>query len=541
MQIELLNYVLAFLEGFALIISPCILPILPVILSGSIQGGKKRPFGIIIGFVVVFVLFTFFSRKLVAIFGIDLNIIRNISLALLFMFGIVMLSNYLTDKFDLLTQRLANVGSSLKIFNEPNSGFSSGILFGSLIGIIWTPCAGPILAAVILQTILQKTDLSSFITVLFFGIGVSIPMLIITIFGNTITTKFSFFKTHAISLRRLLGYIIIASVVYMIYGSGITISLTKPKENLLIPQKMLIHSLNKIYPMPQINGIAAWINSEPLQSAQLKNKVILIDFWTYSCINCIRTLPYLKDWYEKYHDQGLIIIGVHSPEFDFEKDLSNVKKAVANLGIKYPVALDNNYITWQNFNNHYWPAHYLIDKNGNVVYEHFGEGEYDVTENNIRFLLGLNSKPMQAEKTAYVPQTPETYLGYERADRFNSPEFFANNKSKLYSYPEKLNDDAWALKGNWIIEDQRIIADSPSSAIKLHFRAGKVYVVMGIAAKNPIKVKLFLNGNPAPIGEVEVTTHTLYTLLDLSSSIDGTLEIVATEPGLEMYAFTFGV
>jgi cytochrome c biogenesis protein CcdA/thiol-disulfide isomerase/thioredoxin len=540
MRAEYLNYILAFIEGFALIISPCILPVLPIILSGSIQGGKRRPIGVILGFLVVFIFFTLFSRKLLEFFGVDLNIIRDISLVVLFLFGVILLSKYLTAKFEIVTTNLANVGSSWKIINTNNIGFWSGFVFGGLIGIIWTPCAGPILAAVIVQSILQQTDFASFVTILFFAIGVGIPMLAIVFFGRELTSRLKFFKVHALFLQRLLGFVIIGSVLYMVYWSSITISFIKPKENYSMTENMLVSNINNPYPMPKIAGISSWINSDPIQNEQLKGKVVLIDFWTYSCINCIRSLPYLKDWYEKYHDNGLVIIGIHSPEFEFEKDFTNVEKAVKNLGIKYAVGLDNNYTTWQNFNNHYWPAHYLIDKNGNVIYQHFGEGEYDVMENNIRFLLGMSSMPMHEPKESYYPQTPETYFGYERIYLFNSPEAILRNQSNDYSYPKKLSDDAWALQGKWIIEGQKIVAVEPNAAIKIHFRAGKVYAVMGSASKLPIKVKLFLDDKPAPINTIEVKDQTLYTLIDSKKPLNGILELITESPGLEIYTFTFG-
>lgn len=538
MNTELLNSILAFFEGFVLIISPCILPILPIIFSTSIQGSKKRPYGVILGFIATFILLTFFSRSLLTIIKIDWNIIRNISFALLILSGIIMISDRLTEKFDLLSQRLAGVGSSWKIFNQPQAGFASGVLFGSLIGIIWTPCAGPILAAIILQIILQKTNLASFITILSFGIGVAIPMLLIAIFGRKIIENFSFLKKHAVLIRKILGGIIILSVLYMIFGYRITFSTEETNKSYLQSQK-LIHPIAKPYSMPKIEGITAWINSNPISMAQLKSKVILIDFWTYSCINCIRTLPYLKSWYQKYHDKNFIIIGIHSPEFDFEKDLRNVKDAVKNLGIKYPVALDNDFVTWQNFSNMFWPAHYLIDQNGRVVYRHFGEGDYDALENNIRFLLGMNAMSMREVKTSSLPQTPETYLGYERSDRLESPESIQRDLSKKYSYPERLSKDAWALSGNWIINNQHITSDSKPAAIKLHFRAKKVYAVMGSNSNRPIAVQLLLNNNLSQRA-LKVKEHDLYTLIDEKTFADGILELIALTPGLEIYTFTFG-
>lgn len=542
MSIVLLNCILAFLEGLALIISPCILPILPIILSGSIQSGKKRPYGIIIGFIAVFVIFTLFSRKLVQISGIDLNIVRNISFILLFLFGVVMISNYLTEKFDLLTNGLANIGSSWKIFNQSNNGFFSGFLFGGLIGVVWTPCVGPIFAAVILQTVLQQNNLFGFFTLLSFSIGISIPMLAIVIFGREIINRFLFLKNRTIFLRRLLGYIIIVSVIYMAYANSIIAAIDKVMVKSLYSSNMIYTNTKNTesYLMPKIAGIAAWINSDPIKEEQLRNKVVLVDFWTYSCINCARTIPYLKELYEKYHDHGLVIIGIHSPEFEFEKDLSNVKHAVEDFGIKYPVALDNNFVTWQNYHNETWPAHYLIDQNGNVVYAHFGEGEYDVIENKIRSLLGMGSIQTSPAVAPITFQTPETYLGYYRIDRFNSQEFIKNDAIKKYSYPSELSVDAWALNGNWTISKQYIVANVPGSAIKIHFRAAKVYAVMGSVSNEPLQVQIFLNGKPAPKSIIKVKNHALYNVIEAIYPIEGTLEMIAQSSGLQIYTFTFG-
>jgi cytochrome c biogenesis protein CcdA/thiol-disulfide isomerase/thioredoxin len=540
MNADIINTSLAFIEGFALIISPCILPILPFILSASLTGNKSRPFGIIVGFVTAFSLVTLFSRQLIGALHIDPNTLQNASFVLLILLGMLMMSTYLTEKFTLLTQRLANVGSSFESVSNPNSGLWGGVLFGMLIGIIWTPCAGPILAAVIVQVVIQKTTLQSVLTVVAFALGAGLPMLLIAIAGRKIIDRFAIFRTHTVMLRKLLGLIIIVSSLMLMSGLGTYFSTTNTVNNNLTASHSLVNGLAHPYPAPKLLGISDWINTAPLELSQLKGKVVLIDFWTYSCINCLRTLPYLKDWYAKYHDLGLDIIGIHSPEFSFEHDLSNVQQAVKKEGILYPVGLDNQFVTWQLFNNKFWPAHYLINKNGDVVYEHFGEGEYDVTENNIRFLLGLSATTLTMSKQAEqsVAATPETYLGYQRQENYFSNEIVVKNGSANYSYPALLPEDGWALQGRWQIAADRIVSAQAGASIKLHFKAGKVYGVMGVVNGSEMTVRLRLNDQDQ--GMVSVNRNQLYTLLSFKKQEEGTLELIAPASGLEIYTFTFG-
>jgi cytochrome c biogenesis protein CcdA/thiol-disulfide isomerase/thioredoxin len=548
MQSDFINILLGFIEGFALIISPCILPILPIILASSLSGSKKRPLGIIIGFTLSFAIVAFFSRKFVHYSGIDLNLLRYISYAFLLLFGFILLSSYLSEKFSHLTQRFSNLGSVFSK-NNPQGGFLSGLFIGGLVAIVWTPCAGPILAAVIVQTVMQKTTLSSFFTLVAFALGAAIPMYIIAFYGKQLIDSFSFFKTKARLFRKILGAIIIAAVVYMIYSERELVS-TSVVQSTIKTSKALQDGLWRPYKAPEIEGIEAWINSPPLKFADLKGKVVLIDFWTYSCINCIRSLPYLKDWYNKYHNKGLVIIGIHSPEFDFEKNLANVKAAVNRYGIAYPVALDNRFVTWSNFHNQYWPAHYLINKEGEIVYTHFGEGSYDVTENNLRFLLGLDDLNLVRADASSPPtygQTPETYLGYARADRNFSP-YLQQDKAALYSFSAKLAANAWSLEGLWQVKEAKIVAAKANAALKIHFNAGKVFVVMGNGSAKPIKVKLLLNGEPlievqgkdVKSSTVLVDKHSIYEIIAAKQFSSGILELIATEPGLEIYTFTFG-
>ncbi|OHC18745.1 MAG: DipZ protein [Pseudomonadales bacterium RIFCSPHIGHO2_02_FULL_60_43] len=541
---------LAFLEGVALIVSPCILPVLPLVLATSAGGGRRRPYGIIIGFVLAFTLFALAARQLVSLLGLDLDLVKNASLALLALLGLVLLSSRLSERFSALTQGLADFGNRLA--GTGGEGLLGGIAIGALIGLVWTPCAGPILAAVLVQVIRQQTDLAGNLVILSFGIGAGVPMLVIALAGRKIMGKLGFFARHAEAVRKAFGVLIILSVAYIASGADIE-ALFMPKDSVEAPRGELAlqDGLGSPYAAPEFAGIEAWQNSPPLTMKELQGKVVLIDFWTYSCINCVRTLPYLTDWDRKYRDMGLVIVGVHSPEFEFEKRLANVQAAIAQHGIHYPVALDNNLSTWVNFNNRYWPAHYLIDRQGRVVYTHFGEGKYNVTENNIRYLLGLKERgeTIQAEAPVFVPgQTPETYLGYARADTFGGRERVVRDAENSFRFPAFLPEHQWALDGKWKVGSEKIVAGEQGAALRLNFKARKVFLVLGTATGKPVHATLSLNGEAvgvnagkdAPAGAVTIERNTLYELIDQKSPRNSLIEIKSDAPGLEAYAFTFG-
>jgi cytochrome c biogenesis protein CcdA/thiol-disulfide isomerase/thioredoxin len=546
MTTDILTIALGFAEGFALILSPCILSILPIILASSLVGSTSRSMGIISGFVLSFALLAYFARYLVQFTGIDLNAMRYVAYGVLFIVGFILLSNYLTAKFSQVTQRFIAV---LPISRAPRQGFYSGLMLGCLVAIIWTPCAGPILAAVLVQIAIQETSVTSFFTLIAFTLGAAIPMIVIALYGLKIRDAFSFFKRYGVLFRKTLGVIIVLNVVYMLYQENYLISSSAPQTGVRTAL-YLEKGLWRPYSAPQIAGIDTWINSAPLQLSALRGKVVLVDFWTYSCINCVRTLPHLKAWYKKYHHQGLVIIGVHAPEFEFEKNIDNVRDAVHRYGLDYPVALDNNYVTWRNFSNHYWPAQYLLNKQGDVVYEHFGEGDEDTIENNIRFLLGID-KPMAAvvpsQKQWMSYETPETYLGYARANTSLSPSV-SKDADADYHFSSTLISNAWALQGGWRVAADKIVATKANAALKIQFNARYVFIVMGSGTKKPISVSLRLNGKPVNAdkatavenGRLVVNTYALYQILALPKFGSGILEITAAEPGLELYTFTFG-
>lgn len=550
---------LAFLEGVALIVSPCILPVLPIVLAASLTGGRRRPIGIILGFITSFAVFTLLARQLVSLLMIDQQVLQQSAMLLLGGLGMVMLIPSLDAAFSQQLKGLANWGDSLAGKLNPGAGLRGGFVVGCLIGLVWTPCAGPVLAVATVQIITAKTDWQGALIVLMFAAGAATPMLAIALLGRNVMQQFGFLVRHAVRLRQFLGLVLVAASMLLYTGvaNQLLANVDTPPINTLEGNMMasngLKNPLARPVQAPEFTGIETWLNSQPLTMAGLRGKVVLIDFWTYSCINCIRTLPYVTAWDRAYRDKGLVVVGVHAPEFEFEKKTANVANAIKAHGIAYPVAQDNKLATWSAFANRYWPAHYLINQEGHIVYTHFGEGAYDVMEHNIRTLLGLNdaqraeAKPSATGEAGRL-QTHETYLGYARSDNFGSPESAQHDATAAYSYPDFLLLNHWALAGAWEIGRENITAQAAKAKLRLNFYAGRVFLVLGSASGQPVQASLTLNGKPlgklagkdVQDGVVTVTSPTLYELVNQDGAGNGIVEITAESPGLQAFAFTFG-
>jgi len=529
MPVNTPQVLLSLFEGLGLAFSPCILPILPFILASTTSNNRLRPFLIIGGFIISFTIFSLISRQILAWTGLQQDTIQRGAYSLLLVFGLILLIPQLEEHFAKVTNKLADNANSLSTGKFADSTIG-GLMVGALIGLVWTPCAGPILAAAIVQVIQAQTTIEASATIAAFAIGSGIPMLLIALFGQYLTVHIRNLNKHASSIRRVMGALIVGFAAMALSGVNIAQYVTPQSAGGPILGRELENKLEQPYDAPEISGITQWFNSQPLDLPSLKGKVVLIDFWTYSCINCIRTLPHIESLYEKYKDNGLVVIGVHSPEFAFEGNPKNVADAIDKFRLTYPVAMDNSFTTWNNFKNRYWPAQYLIDQNGRVVYTHFGEGGESVTENNIRFLLhlGQGSAAETASASSADSQTPETYLGLARAERESSQD------------TPDLNQ--WHLAGKWDRKSQYLESTAAGDAITLHYRAKKVFLVMESADSSAHTVTVTPDTNTPDVqnGQISVQSSRLYQIIQNDTSKDDRVMIKADQPGLRLYAFTFG-
>lgn len=544
----------AFIAGFVTILSPCILPILPIVLSGGISGGKKRPIGIVFGFVISFTFFTLFLSSLVTLFGISPDTLRLMSVVIIFSLG----TSMFIPQFQLLIERMFTRISSKVVVKNSGDGFGGGALLGTSLGLVWTPCVGPILASVITLAASNALTTTSLLITLAYSLGTAIPLLLITYGGRALLQKIPWLLKNTITIQRIFGIVMmIVSIgiyfnidrsfqsyildVFPNYGTN----LTKFEDNELV--KKQLNGMKKAPSLLQLNGApefteGQWLNSDPLTMSSLKGKVVLVDFWTYTCINCIRTLPALTSWHTKYKDKGLVIVGIHTPEFAFEKRKENVEEAIKMYGISYPILQDNDYENWNAYSNRYWPAKYLIDASGRIRYTHFGEGAYEETEKKIQELLLENGVTQldsihqeETEGLLFQSRTPEIYLGSTRTEG----RVKTTDDMPLHTY---------ALTGQWTVADE-YARSAPQSSLTLHFEGNEVNLVMSPLKKGD-RVKIYLDdkvvdddntGTDVINGVVTLDTERLYNLIRLPKhSKSSILRLEFLDGATACYAFTFG-
>ena len=565
---------IGLLAGFLTAVSPCVLPVLPLVLAGGAGGGtdRRRSFAIILGLVASFSVFTLAGTWLLQLAGLPLDTLRNVAIAVLFLVAATFLSPRLGELVErpfIWLQRwlLPLVGKSFDpLARARGEAPRSGLLLGLSLGLVFVPCAGPVLTTIVTLSASHRVGIGTVVLTVAFAVGAALPLLAVALSGQRAASRVGLFRRHAAAVRRGSALVLAAVAVALIFDLDTTIATKLPNytaaaqnavENNSVARKQLdklrspaggaalaatTSSANNSADSlaPEFRGLTHWLNTpggRPLTLAGLRGKVVLVDFWTYSCINCVRTLPHLKAWDAAYRKSGLVIVGVHTPEFAFERVPANVRDAVRRLGVRYPVGLDNGYQTWNAYTNEYWPAEYLIDRSGHVRRAHFGEGEYGETEALIRTLLAEQrvSLPKRAaivaDQTPSTIDTPESYLGYERLARYAGSRIVADHNHR-YDMPARLAQDEFAYGGVVRVEGDRIVAGG-DARIRLRFRAQHVYAVLSGRGRTTVT----LDGRPqAPI---DVDGSRLYTVLDLPTYRRGVLEL-GLESGLEAYSFTFG-
>jgi cytochrome c biogenesis protein CcdA/thiol-disulfide isomerase/thioredoxin len=528
---------IAFLAGLITALSPCVLPVLPILLAGGASG--RRPYAIIGGLVGSFTVFTLAGAALLEAFGLPEDFLRDLAIALLLVLAATLLfppvAGLLERPLLFLTRRRAGTDRN-------------GFVLGASLGLVFVPCAGPVLAAVTALSAAGDVGVRTVLVTFFYALGAALPMLAIAVFGRRVGAL----QRHAETTRRVAGAVIGVTAIAIALGAdqrfttavpGYTESLQRHVEQTATARRKLRDltaagaeaEASTAAPAPEVGGIVQWINSKPLTLRQLRGKVVLVDFWTYSCVNCLRTLPHLKAWDAAYRQDGLVILGVHSPEFAFERVPDNVRAAVRKLGIEYPVALDNDFATWRAYSNQYWPAKYLVDRSGRLRFHHFGEGDYAHIESLIRRYLGERAArpPTRvADRTPTEQTTPESYLGYDRLALFSGSRV-EPDKEATYRFPRVMYPDSIAYSGRIRVERERIVAGQ-GARLRLRFHAREVNLVLGgrgllqVLLDGKLRRTIPVKGEPR-----------LYTLLDLSALQDGLLEL-RFAPGLAGYAFTFG-
>ncbi len=592
----LLLMLFALIAGAGTAITPCVLPVLPALLSASGLGGRRRPLGIVLGLGVTFTIAIVALAQLVKGVGLAAGAARTLAIVVLIAFGIVMLIPELAERVQAPLSRLARFGPRSR-----GDGFWSGVGVGAALGFVCAPCAGPILAAVTSVSASSGASARVVAVAISYSVGLSAVLLLYALGGRAVLERI---KRHARGhvVERTLGAVLLLTGVLMVFNLDVRFEETLAKANLpaifvdptralenshavqhrlasLRPQSRFAErqararatpvsevigvaipgvktpALGDLGPAPNFTDTQDWFNTpgnRPLTMAGLRGHVVLVDFWTYTCINCIRTLPFVKGLYATYHRYGLEVVGVESPEFTFEQEASNVEQAVRSDGIKYPVVQDNNLGTWNAYQNEYWPAEYYIDATGEVRHTQFGEGDYKQDEAAVRQLLfeaGARHLPPPMTASAIVPSanlgTPETYLDYQRAQGFQPP---LEQGTHPYPGSQSLSVNEFALQGTWDVTSESATPATQPASIEAGFAAQHVYLVMTSTGDVPRQVHILLDGKPISASEAGADVHNgtvtvqgqrLYSLVSLPSDQQHALT-VEVPTGVSAYDFTFG-
>ena len=568
----MLLFALAYLGGILTILSPCILPVLPFVFARADRPFLRSGLPLLAGMAI-----TFAGGATLAAVGGGWAVAANsagrwIALALLSAFALLLIFPSLSDR---AMRPLVGLGERLSSRSSERS-IGGALLLGVATGLLWAPCAGPILGIILTGAALSGASAATAGLLLAYALGATTSLALALLVGGKVFAAMKRSIGAGEGLRRVLGILILVGVGTIALGldtrvlAKLSTAQTFAFEHRLarllgMEDEELTTKVGGTLPveraLPPLDGATLWLNSAPLTREQLKGKVVLIDFWTYSCINCIRSVPYVRAWYERYKDQGLVVIGVHAPEFAFEREPANVRKAVADFGIRYPVALDNDLAIWRAFDNRYWPAHYLADAQGRIRYHHFGEGRTDETEAAIRALLAENGSMRLGGKARISTsgasaaadfasiRSPETYLGSRKARNFASPEGLRDG---LFTYrlPKSWQLNHWAFSGPWNVEPERSVLRAPGGRIAFQFRARDLHLVLGSASGKPIRYRVLVDGKPPggdhgmdidAAGNGQVSGQRLYQLVRQEDpSRERLFSIEFADPGVEAYAFTFG-
>ncbi|MBD9522760.1 cytochrome c biogenesis protein DipZ [Ensifer sp. ENS02] len=586
-------FVVAYLAGVLTIVSPCILPVLPFVFARAGQ-----PFSTSILPMLLAKIVTFAGIASLAALGGNWAVQANAygryaAIAMLAVFGVTLLS---TRAAAFVTGPLVELGNRLsrKAATGEKGSIGGSILLGVATGLLWAPCAGPVLGLVLTGAALNGANAQTTLLLVAYAAGAATSLALAVLAGARVFAAMKRFLGLGDRIRQGLGVAVLAGVGAIALGldTGLLAQLSYASTS-GVEQSILDRLRSGASPVdvastrmtlaakdtrqaayrsdlpvegqfPSLDGAVQWLNSKPLTPAELRGKVVLVDFWTYSCINCIRTIPYVRAWAEKYRDQGLVVIGVHAPEFAFEKQIGNVEKAVRDFKITYPVAIDNNFAIWRAFSNSYWPAHYFIDAEGQIRYTHFGEGDYEGSERVIQDLLAEAAGKKNAEGDLVKPEAKgaeaspdlarlgsgETYVGYARAANFVSPEGVSANTSARYTVGKPgLNE--WGLTGNWTVGAEEARLNEAGGGITYRFRARDLHLVLGTGAGGrPVPFQITIDGvapgadHGADIdaaGKGTVTATRLYQLVRQSGAArERTFEIRFLAPGAEAFVFTFG-